>query len=99
MAAVIREAIEPADAALPALLECDRALVKIGKRIRVLKAIDWPVELEERFLMPPWARDPQRVLSLMALSAARQRLRLDRFDLQRFVDFEDEVIAECGTYG
>jgi len=34
MTAVIREAIEPADAALPALLECDRALVKIGKRIR-----------------------------------------------------------------
>ena len=49
--------------------------------------------------MPPWARDPQRVLSLMAFSAATQRLRLDRFDLQRFVDFEDEVIAECGTYG
>ena len=34
MTAVIREAIEPADAALPALLECDRALVKIGKRVR-----------------------------------------------------------------
>jgi len=25
-----------------------------------------------------------------------QHLRLDRFDLQRFVDFEDDVIAECG---
>jgi uncharacterized protein (TIGR02421 family) len=46
--------------------------------------------------MPPWARDPQRVLSIMAFSAAVQHLRLDRFDLQRFVDFEDEVIAECG---
>ena len=46
--------------------------------------------------MPPWARDPQRVLSIMAFSAAAQRLRLDQFDLQRFVDFEDEVIAECG---
>lgn len=49
--------------------------------------------------LPPWARDPQRVLSIMAFSAATQRLRLDQFDLQRFVDFEDEVIAECGTYG
>jgi hypothetical protein len=46
--------------------------------------------------MPPWARDPQRVLSTMAFSAAVQQLRLDRFDLQRFVDFEDEVIAGCG---
>ena len=46
--------------------------------------------------VPPWARDPQRVLSIMAFSAAAQRLRLDRVDLQRFVDFEDEVIAESG---
>lgn len=46
--------------------------------------------------VPPWARDPQRVLSTMAFSAAAQRLRLDRFDLQRFVDYEDEVIAEAG---
>jgi hypothetical protein len=46
--------------------------------------------------VPPWARDPQRVLSIMAFSAAVQHLRLDRFDLQRFVDFEDEVIADCG---
>ena len=46
--------------------------------------------------MPPWARDPQRVLSTMAFSAATQRLRLDTFDLQRFVEYEDEVIAEAG---
>ncbi|HZX92075.1 MAG TPA: flavohemoglobin expression-modulating QEGLA motif protein [Rudaea sp.] len=46
--------------------------------------------------VPPWARDPQRVLSVMAFSAAAQRLRLDKVDLQRFVDFEDEVIAESG---
>src|SRR5580765_4394513 len=49
--------------------------------------------------LPPWARDPQRVLSIMAFSAAAQRLRLDRIDLQRFVDFEDEVIAESGIGG
>jgi hypothetical protein len=46
--------------------------------------------------MPPWSRDPQRVLSTMAFSAAAQRLRLDRLDMQRFVDYEDEVIAESG---
>jgi uncharacterized protein (TIGR02421 family) len=49
--------------------------------------------------VPPWARDPQRVLSVMAFSAATQRLRLDRVDLQRFVDFEDELIAESGIGG
>ena len=46
--------------------------------------------------LPPWARDPQRVLATMAFSAATQRLRLDTFDLQRFVEYEDEVIAEAG---
>ena len=49
--------------------------------------------------VPPWARDPQRVLAIMAFSAAAQRLRLDRLDLQRFVDYEDEVIAESGIGG
>jgi hypothetical protein len=49
--------------------------------------------------VPPWARDPQRVLSIMAFSAATQRLRLDRLDLQRFVDYEDELIAESGFGG
>lgn len=44
--------------------------------------------------LPPWARDPQRVLSTMAFSAAAQRLRLDKLELQRFVDYEDEVISE-----
>ena len=52
-----------------------------------------------RVYLPPWARDPQRVLAMMAFSAAAQRLRLDRFDLQRFVDYEDEVIAESGIGG
>ena len=49
--------------------------------------------------VPPWARDPQRVLSTMAFSAAAQRLRLDNGDLQRFVDYEDEVIGESGIGG
>jgi uncharacterized protein (TIGR02421 family) len=47
--------------------------------------------------MPPWARDPHRILAIMAFSAAAQRLRLDQVDLQRFVDYEDEVIADSGV--
>jgi len=46
--------------------------------------------------LPSWARDPQGVLSIMAFSAATQRLRLDTLELQRFVDYEDEVIADAG---
>ncbi|MBP8098452.1 MAG: DUF1704 domain-containing protein [Arenimonas sp.] len=46
--------------------------------------------------LPPWARDPQRLLATMAFSAAQQRLRLDKIDLQRFTEFEDEQIAESG---
>ena len=43
------------DPALPELFECDRALVAIGRHIKVLKAIEWPVELEEAFLSA-WRR-------------------------------------------
>ena len=43
--------------------------------------------------LPPWARDPQRVLSTMAFSVAAQRLRLETIDLQRFVDYEEELVA------
>jgi hypothetical protein len=32
----------------------------------------------------------------MAYSAGTQRIRMDTFDLQRFVAYEDEVIAESG---
>jgi len=49
--------------------------------------------------IPPWARDPQRVLATMAFSSAAQRLRLDTLDLDRFVDYEDEVIEESGFAG
>ena len=38
------------DPAVADLIESDRALASIGRRIKVLKAIDWPQELEERFL-------------------------------------------------
>jgi len=43
------------DPALAGWLGCDRALVSIGRRIKVLTAIDWPLDLEERFLAA-WRR-------------------------------------------
>ncbi len=49
--------------------------------------------------VPPWARDPQRVLATMAFSAAQQRLRLENIDLQRFVEAEDELIVHSGMPG
>jgi uncharacterized protein (TIGR02421 family) len=47
--------------------------------------------------VPPWARQPHRILSLMAYSAGAQRFRSDTFNLDRFAEFEDEVIAEAGA--
>src|SRR4029077_19989584 len=75
-----------ADPALAALFECDRALVPIGRSIRVLKAIDWPIELEKRFLavwrrgqpeLPAPSTQPQ---NLTEQTAALQTLmrRIDR---------------------
>ena len=46
--------------------------------------------------VPPWARDPQRVLSIMAFSTVVQRLRLDTLSVQRFVESEDEIIEASG---
>jgi uncharacterized protein (TIGR02421 family) len=44
--------------------------------------------------VPPWARDTQRVLSLMTFFTAAQRFRLDTVELDRFVLYEDELINE-----
>jgi uncharacterized protein (TIGR02421 family) len=49
--------------------------------------------------LPPWARDPQRVLSVMAFSMVVQRLRLEHLTLQRFVDAEAETVEESGIGG
>ena len=43
--------------------------------------------------MPPWAQRPERVLATLAFSTAAQALRLDSFDLQRFSEHEEELIA------
>jgi uncharacterized protein (TIGR02421 family) len=47
--------------------------------------------------LPPWARQPQRVLALMAYSAGAQRFSSDSFELDRFAAFEEEQIAEAGA--
>lgn len=44
--------------------------------------------------VPPWARNPQRILSLMAFFTAAARFRLDTFELNRFVELEEERIEE-----
>lgn len=44
--------------------------------------------------VPPWARNPQRVLSLMAFFTAAQRFRLDTLDLESFVAYENELVDE-----
>ena len=47
--------------------------------------------------VPPWARQPHRILSLMAYSAGAQRFRSDTFALDRFAEYEDELVADAGT--
>ena len=46
--------------------------------------------------VPPWARAPERVLATLAFSAGMTNFRIDTFDLDRIVDYEDEVIADSG---
>jgi uncharacterized protein (TIGR02421 family) len=47
--------------------------------------------------LPPWARQPHRILALMAYSAGAQRFRADTFALDRFAEHEDELVAEAGA--
>ncbi|QNJ99925.1 flavohemoglobin expression-modulating QEGLA motif protein [Dyella telluris] len=44
--------------------------------------------------VPPWARNPQRILSLMAFFTAAQRFRLDTFDLHAFVELDRKRVDE-----
>jgi hypothetical protein len=45
--------------------------------------------------VPPWARNPQRILSLMAFFTAANRFRLDTLDLDGFVAYENELVDEA----
>ena len=52
----VASALRPEDdKTLGPLLECDRQLLAVGKKIRVLKAIDWPASMEATF-MDSWAK-------------------------------------------
>ena len=72
------------DPTLATRRECACALAPIGRRIKVLKAIDWPVELEERFLtawkrgqpeLPSPPTQPQVLADeIAALEALMQRI-------------------------
>ena len=44
--------------------------------------------------VPPWARNPQRILSLMAFFTAANRYRLDTLDLDSFVAYENDLVDE-----
>jgi uncharacterized protein (TIGR02421 family) len=92
----IRKALQEGRSDLLPTLFCGR--MTVADAITLAPWRDSGLIAPPRYL-PPWAQDPHRVLAIMAFSAATQRLRLDRFDLQRFVDHEDEVIADAGITG
>ncbi|WP_199100638.1 flavohemoglobin expression-modulating QEGLA motif protein [Dyella sp. ASV21] len=50
--------------------------------------------IQRAVYVPPWARNPQRVLSLMAFFTAAQRFRLDTLNLDNFVAYENELVDE-----
>jgi uncharacterized protein (TIGR02421 family) len=89
----IRKALQEGRAELLGMLFVGR--LTLSDMVELAPFRDSGLIASSRYL-PPWARDPQGVLSIMAFSAATQRLRLDTLELQRFVDYEDEVIADAG---
>jgi len=44
--------------------------------------------------VPPWAQDLRRLLAVLAFFELASKIRLDTLTLQRFVDYENEVLAE-----
>jgi hypothetical protein len=46
--------------------------------------------------MPPWARDPRRLLAVTAFFTISSTFKLDTLDLARFSDFEEEMMASSG---
>lgn len=72
------------------LLFCGR--VALGDLVKLAGLRDAGLVAAPHYV-PPWARHPERVLATLAFSTAAQSLRLDTFDLQRFADYEDEVMA------
>lgn len=76
------------------LLFCGR--VALGDLVTLAELRDTGLIAAPRYV-PPWARHPERVLATLAFSTAAQALRLDSFDLQRFSEHEDEVMATASA--
>lgn len=71
------------------LLFCGR--VSLGDLVTLASYRDSGLIAPPRYV-PPWARHLERVLATLAFSTAAQSLRLDSFDLQRFTEYEDELL-------
>ena len=67
------------DPALVPLFEQDRTLVKLGRDIRVLKAIDWPLDLEQRFLAG-WRVGRPRIAGAADAAAAASKREIEGLD-------------------
>lgn len=74
------------------LLFCGR--VALGDLVTLAASRDSGLIAAPHYV-PPWARHPERVLATLAFSTAAQSLRLDTLTLQRFTEYEDEVMAEA----
>ena len=74
------------------LLFCGR--VALGDLVPLSSYRDTGLVAAPRYV-PPWARHLERVLATLAFSTAAQSLRLDSFNLQRFSEHEDEVMADA----
>ena len=74
------------------LLFCGR--VALGDLVTLAASRDSGLIAAPHYV-PPWARHPERVLATLDFSTAAQSLRLDTLTLQRFTEYEDEVMAEA----
>jgi uncharacterized protein (TIGR02421 family) len=90
--AFIKRALHENRADTLRLLFCGR--VALGDLVTLAGFRDTGLVAAPRYV-PPWARHLERVLATLAFSTAAQSLRLDSFDLQRFSEYEDEVMAEA----
>jgi len=88
--AFIKRALHENRADTLRLLFCGR--VALGDLVTLATLRDTGLIAAPHYV-PPWARHPERVLATLAFSTAAQGLRLDSFELQRFSEYEDEVMA------
>lgn len=89
----IRRALHEGRADILGMLFCGR--VNTSDVVTLSHLRETGVIVPPRYI-PPWARAPERVLATLAFSAGMQHFRLDTFDLDRFVEYEDEIIQASG---